>query len=64
MKNKITIGSRGSKLALIYAHGDRELKLTEDAIIETFKVYKKAVNKGCDKFLNGSAIKPVFRKYN
>ena len=51
-------------LALSYAHGDRELKLTEDAIIETFKVYKKAVNKGCDKFLNGSAIKPVFRKYN
>ena len=51
-------------LALSYAHGDRELKLTEKAVIETFKIYKKAVNEGCDKFLNGSIIKPVFRKYN
>ena len=51
-------------LALSYAHGDRELKLTESAVIETFKVYKKAVDEGCEKYLIGDVIKPVFRKYN
>jgi glutamate-1-semialdehyde 2,1-aminomutase len=51
-------------LALSYAHSDYELKFTEKAVIEAFKVYKKAVNEGCDKFLNGNIIKPVFRKYN
>jgi len=51
-------------LALSYAHGNRELELTENAIIETLKVYKKAVDEGCENFLNGDVIKPVFRKYN
>ena len=51
-------------IALSYRHGDAELKLTEAAIIKTFVVYKKALVDGVDKYLTGSIIKPVFRKYN
>jgi glutamate-1-semialdehyde 2,1-aminomutase len=51
-------------LAFSYAHGDKELELTERAISETFKVYRKAVNEGYEKYLAGDVIKSVFRKYN
>lgn len=51
-------------LALSYSHGERELELTEKALKNTFKIYMQAVDKGYEQYLNGSVIKPVFRKYN
>lgn len=51
-------------IALSYAHGDRELEKTKEALKKTFKVYKKAVDEGYEKYLVGDVIKPVFRKYN
>ena len=51
-------------IAISYAHGESELKLTEKALENTFRVYKKAVEEGFEKYLVGDAIKPVFRKYN
>ena len=51
-------------IALSYAHGEKELEITKNALKKTFEVYKKAIDEGYDKYLVGSAIKPVFRKYN
>lgn len=51
-------------IALSYRHGDQELAATEHALDETFAVYRRALDEGVDKFLNGPAIKPVFRRYN
>ncbi len=51
-------------IALSYAHGEKELELTKVALKKTFEVYKKAVEEGYQKYLNGDIIKPVFRKYN
>ena len=51
-------------IAISYAHGEKELKLTKIALEKTFKVYKKAVDEGYEKYLVGDVIKPVFRKYN
>ncbi|MEK6658877.1 MAG: glutamate-1-semialdehyde 2,1-aminomutase [Campylobacterota bacterium] len=51
-------------IALSYAHGDKELKLTQKALEKTFEVYKKAVSEGYEKYLIGNPIKPVFRRYN
>jgi len=51
-------------IALSYAHGEKELKLTQNALEKTFEVYKKAVAEGYEKYLEGDVIKPVFRKYN
>lgn len=51
-------------IALSYAHGDKELEYTKNALINTFKIYQKAVSEGYEKYLVGDVIKPVFRKYN
>lgn len=51
-------------IALSYRHCEEELAATERAIDLAFAVYKKALEEGVDKYLNGPAIKPVFRKYN
>ncbi len=47
-----------------YAHKEKELAYTLKAIRKALKVYKKALNKGIDKYLESRPIKPVFRKYN
>lgn len=51
-------------IALSYRHGDAELSITEKALDASLAVYKKALTEGVDKYLQGPAIKPVFRKYN
>ncbi|MBT6049755.1 MAG: glutamate-1-semialdehyde 2,1-aminomutase [Candidatus Scalindua sp.] len=51
-------------IALSYAHGEKELETTRVALQHTFKIYKKAVDEGFEKFLDGDAIKPVFRTHN
>ena len=51
-------------IALSYAHTDKELEITKNALNETFKVYKKAIKEGYEKYLIGEVIKPVFRRYN
>ena len=51
-------------VALSYAHGENELEKTKIALEKTFEVYKKAVDEGYEKYLVGSSIKPVFRKFN
>ena len=51
-------------IALSYAHGEKELEITKNALENTFEVLKKAVDEGYEKYLVGDVIKPVFRKYN
>ena len=51
-------------IALSYRHRDDELQLTAEALDKTFEVYKKALEQGPDKYLEGDTIKPVFRKFN
>jgi len=51
-------------IAVSYAHGGKELNKTFDAVENSLKVYKKALEDGIEKYLNGPSIKPVFRKYN
>lgn len=51
-------------IALSYAHGNKELEMTFDAVRKALEVYKKALDEGVEKYLVGPAIKPVFRKHN
>ena len=53
-----------SWIAVSLAHDDTELQLTLDAAQKALKVYCRALNDGVDKYLEGPAVKPVFRKYN
>ena len=60
----IKSGVMMSWIALSYAHKEEELQLTEQALEKAFKVYRKALDHGCEKYLEGDVIKPVFRRYN
>jgi glutamate-1-semialdehyde 2,1-aminomutase len=51
-------------IALCQSHGTRELEITLNAVNESLKVYKKALDEGIEKYLQGPPIKPVFRKFN
>lgn len=51
-------------IALSWWHGDEELTRTEAALDASLAVYAKALHEGVEKYLEGPAIKPVFRKFN
>lgn len=51
-------------IAVSQAHGDEELALTLDAARGALEVYRRALEEGVDRYLEGPAIKPVFRRYN
>ena len=51
-------------IALSYRHGETELAATERAIDQAFAVYRRALEGGVNKYLEGPVIKPVFRRHN
>lgn len=51
-------------IAPSYAHSEEELQVTLRAVLSALEVYKLALTNGLEKYLVGSEIKPVFRKYN
>jgi glutamate-1-semialdehyde 2,1-aminomutase len=51
-------------IALSYRHGDAELAATARALDGAFAVYRRALDEGVEKYLEGPAIKPVFRTHN
>jgi glutamate-1-semialdehyde 2,1-aminomutase len=51
-------------IALSYSHGNKELKITFDAVEKSLIIYKKALENGYKNYLNSEVIKPVFRKNN
>jgi glutamate-1-semialdehyde 2,1-aminomutase len=51
-------------IALSYRHDERELALTEHAVAQTFGVYRRALEDGVGRYLEGPVIKPVFRRFN
>ncbi|MFZ5754907.1 MAG: glutamate-1-semialdehyde 2,1-aminomutase, partial [Bacillota bacterium] len=51
-------------VALSYAHQDSEIAKTLEAARKSLLVYREALDKGIEQFLQGRPIKPVFRKKN
>lgn len=47
-----------------YSHSDADIDRTIEAVSETLVVYKKALEDGVEKFLEGRSIKPVYRRFN
>jgi len=60
IKNKVLM----PWIALCMRHGEKELLITEHALRESFLIYRKAIEQGVDRFLEGPVIKPVFRRFN
>lgn len=53
-----------SWIATSLSHGDKELEITFEAVRRSLKIYKKALESGVEKYLEGDVVKPVFRKHN
>ena len=51
-------------IAISLAHGTAELEITLTAAEESLKVVSQALENDVENFLDGPAIKPVFRKNN
>jgi len=51
-------------IGICQSHGDAELELTLDALDGALAVYRSALDGGVDNFLEGPAVKPVFRSHN
>ena len=51
-------------IAPSFAHRELEIVATEAAARQALAVYARALNDGVEKFLEGPAVKPVFRAYN
>jgi glutamate-1-semialdehyde 2,1-aminomutase len=51
-------------IAISYSHKDKELERTLEAVTKSLVVYKYALEKGVEKYLESEVIKPVFRKFN
>lgn len=51
-------------ISTCYEHSDADISRTLEAAEKALTVYKNALNDGIEKYLEGRAIKPVFRKFN
>jgi glutamate-1-semialdehyde 2,1-aminomutase len=51
-------------IAVSQSHGDSELEQTLDALDAALSVYARALNGKIEDFLQGPAIRPVFRTHN
>lgn len=51
-------------LAPSISHGDEAMEITRSALIETMKIYTRALDNGYENYLEGPIIKPVFRPIN
>ena len=51
-------------IAVSQSHGDEELRLTADALDGALGVYAQALDGGVERFLEGPAVRPVFRTHN
>jgi glutamate-1-semialdehyde 2,1-aminomutase len=51
-------------VSICFEHGEQELEITLNAVENSLRVYKKALESDINKYLVGPAVKPVFRKYN
>lgn len=51
-------------ISIAYGHNDGVINQTLEAVRKALKIYREALERGIDKYLEGETIKTVFRKYN
>jgi glutamate-1-semialdehyde 2,1-aminomutase len=57
-------GVLGSSLVISYAHSEEDVNRTVEALHGAMRVYRKALDEGLDKYLEGRPVKPVMRARN
>lgn len=64
MQESIKRGLLAPSLILNFSHKDKDIDQTLEIINEVAVVYRKALDEGIDKYLEGRSVQPVYRKLN
>jgi glutamate-1-semialdehyde 2,1-aminomutase len=64
MQELIRRGVIAPSFVVSFSHSDADIERTAEAVSEAHVVYRKALDEGIDKFLEGRPVKPVNRRYN
>ncbi|RME19169.1 MAG: glutamate-1-semialdehyde 2,1-aminomutase, partial [Candidatus Zixiibacteriota bacterium] len=64
MQEIIKRGILGPSFVVSYSHSDDDIDYTVKAVGEALQVYRKAIDEGVEKYLQGRPVKPVNRRFN
>jgi glutamate-1-semialdehyde 2,1-aminomutase len=64
MQELIRRGVLGPSFVLSYSHSDADIQHTAEAVYGAHTVYRKALDEGIEKYLEGRPVKPVYRIFN
>jgi len=64
MQEMIRQGVLAPSFVVSFSHSDADIQRTAEAVCEAHTVYRKALDEGIDKYLEGRPVKPVNRRYN
>jgi len=64
MQELIRGGVIAPSFVVSFSHSDADIQRTAEAVHGAHVVYRKALDEGIEKYLEGRPVKPVYRKYN
>jgi glutamate-1-semialdehyde 2,1-aminomutase len=64
MQELVRRGVIAPSLVVSFSHRDGDIERTAEAVHEALCIYRKALDEGIEKYLQGRPVKPVNRKYN
>ena len=64
MQEMIRRGVIAPSFVVSFSHSDADIARTAEAVFEAHAVYRRALDEGIDRYLEGRPVKPVFRKNN
>jgi glutamate-1-semialdehyde 2,1-aminomutase len=64
LQESLKRGILASSLVVSYSHSEHDIDRTCEALYEVMQIYRKALDQGLDKYLQGRPVKPVFRARN
>jgi len=64
MQELIRHGIVAPSFVVSFSHSDVDIERTAEAVYAAHRVYRKALDEGVEKYLEGRPVKPVFREYN
>jgi glutamate-1-semialdehyde 2,1-aminomutase len=63
MQEILRRGILATSLVVNYSHGEADIDATIEAFAEAFVVYRRALDEGLGKYLEGRPVKPAIRKF-
>jgi glutamate-1-semialdehyde 2,1-aminomutase len=64
MQEMIRRGVLAPSFVVSFSHSEMDIQQTADVVSEALLVYRRALDNGVDKYLDGRPVKPVFRRRN